>query len=310
MKCNMKKNKLDETIIVLFHGGLGNQMYQYCFYRWLGERYPNKRILADISEYRTIECHQGFELVKIFPHLKLNIATNYELYKIYGEIPRIYSGIGKSFVENKIRKKINNNLFGSNVENIYEEPADCTYIDVQEAIKERKKYFSGYWQNKFFFLTCKNILLKEFVFSDIKDSSNLKCLDLIEKNLSVSLHVRRGDYVDAGWPVLSMDYYYTAMAKIRDRVTNPLFFIFSDDVDYVEKKFADLKNKIVMRNNWGENSYIDMFLMSKCKHNIIANSTFSIWAALLNRNTEKIVIYPEQSKDKQKMLDGWIRIKA
>jgi hypothetical protein len=121
----------------------------------------------------------------------------------------------------------------------------------------------------------------------------------IGQSNAISLHVRRGDYVHnsntlATHGLCSLDYYQTAINYITERVAQPNFFIFSDDITWVKDNLkVDFKCRFVDHNH-GTESYNDMRLMSLCQHHIIANSSFSWWAAWLNPNHKKIVIAPRQ----------------
>ncbi|NLG04245.1 MAG: alpha-1,2-fucosyltransferase, partial [Clostridia bacterium] len=99
---------------------------------------------------------------------------------------------------------------------------------------------------------------------------------------------------------------------ICQHVEHPVFFLFSDDADFVKKEFSFLNESHVIANNSGENSFRDLQLMSLCHHNIIANSTFSQWGALLNVNKDHITIYPKQymiQKDnEEKSLKNWVQL--
>ena len=300
------KERNNQKIIVLFHGGLGNQLYQYCFYRWIQERYSDIEILADVSEYTVIDCHQGFELTDVFPNIHINKASSIALYKIYGELPRCYGGIGRNYVEDMIRKPLNKWIFHINSNIVYTEHGDISYEDILREIETGKKYFSGYWQDTYYFLDNIKILRQELRFKDIDDEINLKQLDHIQNSVSVAVHVRRGDYISAGLPLLGSDYYRRAINIICENVENPLFFIFSDDKNYIEKEFGWLKNKVIIKNNIAQNSYKDMQLMSCCKHNIVANSTFSIWGGYLNSNKNKMVICPSNILLRKQACRGWI----
>ncbi|MBQ7464183.1 MAG: alpha-1,2-fucosyltransferase, partial [Lachnospiraceae bacterium] len=111
---------------------------------------------------------------------------------------------------------------------------------------------------------------------------------------------------------LGMDFYRRAADVILSAYPDARFFIFSDDKDFISKSFDWLENKVVVTGNTGADSYRDMYLMSICDHNIIANSTFSTWGALLNKNENKMVIYPEKylsgQDSEKKTLKGWVRL--
>ncbi|HOV15035.1 MAG TPA: alpha-1,2-fucosyltransferase, partial [Spirochaetota bacterium] len=140
----------------------------------------------------------------------------------------------------------------------------------------------------------------------------------IKNSNSVSIHVRRGDYVGNiktlnFHGVCEIDYYIDAINSIKQKVQNPLFFIFSDDIEWCKNNIKD-ENSIFI--DFERDDYVDMYLMTVCKHNIIANSSFSYWAAYLNQNFDKIVIAPKKwfkDDNQNKRTEGlipekWIRI--
>jgi hypothetical protein len=116
---------------------------------------------------------------------------------------------------------------------------------------------------------------------------------------SVSLHIRRGDYVSNSvnreiYATCSMDYYHRCAIEMTRRVTDPHFFVFSDDIEWA-KDNLDIKHAVTyVDHNSQEEAYKDLCLMSKCKHHIIANSTFSWWGAWLADNKDKIVFAPSR----------------
>ena len=130
---------------------------------------------------------------------------------------------------------------------------------------------------------------------------------------SVSVHIRRGDYAECGISLLGFRYYISAISIINDKVSNPKFYFFSDDIT-VAKDIAEQMNVdyTIISHNQGEKSYQDMFLMSQCKYNIIANSSFSWWGAWLNTFHDKIVISPKKWVESDDLhnpqLDSWILI--
>jgi hypothetical protein len=140
----------------------------------------------------------------------------------------------------------------------------------------------------------------DFQFNKITDEVNLNHIQKIQDCNSVSLHIRRGDYISiqknaSKFIALDIQYYENAIKKISSLISNPIFFVFSDDVDWVKQNLkSEFETHYISNNNTKTTSYIDMQLMSMCQHNIIANSTFSWWAAWLNSNTNKIVISPSK----------------
>ena len=180
-------------------------------------------------------------------------------------------------------------------------------------------FFNGYFQDEKIFKVYRKELLDVFKFKHELMGEN----EIIEKKIksqnSVAVHVRRGDYLNVFYQdVLSNHYYEKAMEYISSKVDNPYFYIFSDDTKWVKENLRVKYNYAIIENNSGWNvAANDMHLMSLCKHNIIANSTFSWWGAWLNQNPDKIVIAPKvwlSGKEhyeitKNIVPDEWVRIK-
>jgi hypothetical protein len=146
-------------------------------------------------------------------------------------------------------------------------------------------------------------------------------IDKINSEESVSVHIRRGDYLhscfNSLFHVQDLDYYQAAIDQIQQKIKNPSFYIFTTDYEWTKEQFSKLKIPFnIVDINKGSQSYMDMILMSKCKHNIIANSSFSWWGAWLNRNEEKMVIAPKKWYKHTEMNNnashiipnGWITI--
>jgi hypothetical protein len=128
--------------------------------------------------------------------------------------------------------------------------------------------------------------------------ANLIITNEIKNSNSISIHIRRGDYVSNQHTndihgLCSLDYFYKSVQYMNSKIYNPIYFIFSDDMDWVKKNFntENLKYKFI-ETNMNQN-HLDLILMSYCKHNIISNSSFSWWGAWLNININKIVIAPK-----------------
>ena len=184
-----------------------------------------------------------------------------------------------------------------------------------------KNILFGYFANNRIFIDCRDELLKEFSFKHQPDKNNKALIAKMQNSESVSVHIRRGDYLTATNEGVfyhpSVQWYRNAMQEITKLVNRPAFYFFSDDIAWVKEQFADVKNAAFVDINHGADSYNDMRLMSICKHNIIANSTFSWWGAWLNPNPNKIVIAPgkyytkEDLKEKylaQMIPSGWMTI--
>jgi hypothetical protein len=182
----------------------------------------------------------------------------------------------------------------------------------------RNVYLDGYWQSEFYFSDIRDTLLKDFTFRCPPDSVNSAILESISRCSAVCVHVRRGDYLTAEnqntFGLCGLDYYRTAIDYIRSRVSNPRFFIFSDDPQWVKSQFPDVENITAVTHNVGCKDTEDLRLMMNCQHFIIANSSFSWWAAWLGRCTDKIVVAPNRwflsskPSDKDLVPRDWIRL--
>lgn len=268
-------------IITKLIGGLGNQMFQYA----VGRRasYINKSLLKlDISGYRNQEGMTKREYLLNCFNIKENIASEKEI-----------SGFKKK-----------NNLFQNILRKIY------PVIDNKTYIKEKyfhffprmlnirdNSYIEGYWVSEKYFKDIESIIRNEFTFKDKPDTINHKIIERIQRCNSISIHVRRGDYVSVKRThechgVCDLDYYKKAIKLISLRVKKPHFFIFSDDPQWAKQNLHLEFPCVYVDHNVGKKDYEDMRLMSECKHNIIANSSFSWWGAWLNQNKNKIIIAP------------------
>lgn len=285
--------------IVRIIGGLGNQMFQYAFYESMKER--DKFCSIDISGFDDYKLHNGFEIERIF-----NVNPLYADEKKAKELMDC---------SNNIVSKIRRKLFG--VKRTYYKEKYFDYDSKLFNIEEKNIYFDGYWQTEKYFKNVSNIIRENFKFKKELTDKNLDILSKILGSQSVSIHIRRGDYYSNPTAykiygnICEKEYYSKAINLIKSKVENPQFYIFSDDIEWA-KNNLDLDNSNYIDWNKADNSYIDMQLMSNCKHNIIANSTFSWWGAWLNNNENKIVIAPNKwfnGKVTQDIIpENWMKI--
>lgn len=186
-----------------------------------------------------------------------------------------------------------------------------------ENIDLRKKtlHYRDYWINTKYFIGIEEVVRSTFSFNiENVTGKNKLLLKKMAKHESVSIHVRRGDYLKD--PFLSKfcqpDYYEKAIQIIKEKYSTPYFYIFSDDIEWCKNNFRNLDHASFIDWNTGERSYLDMMLISNCKHNIIAASTFSWWGAWLNSYSKKTVIMPHgwfmSEKFAPSVMEGWIRI--
>lgn len=287
--------------VVNIIGGIGNQMFQYAFALALKQKYPDEDVKLDTSHFNGYSLHNGFEIERNFG-LLLPIASNKELRKLTFYTP--------NYKMSRIIRK----LFGYR-KTEFKEPRLFTFWHEAFEIKGNC-YYEGSWQNEKYFKDYSNEVRKAFSFKQPLGEKNDKLLNHINHSESVSIHVRRGDYLsDSTYQgICDLPYYKNAIAYINENVGHPHFFIFSNDAKWCKEYIAPLCGDYTIIDwNDGIKSWADMQLMSLCKHNIIAHSSFSWWAAWLNSNKNKIVVSPKgwfNRKDitDSPQLENWVLI--
>jgi len=292
-----------QSVITRLNGGLGNQMFQYAAGRALADRLDS-RLKVDLSEFDTYLLRR-FELDKF--NIGAGIATPEETSNIVinpSRFQRNYSrlAISMGFGFNNIAFK--ENKFG--------------YDDTFEKIRH-PMYLNGYWQSEKYFKSAKDKLRGEFSLVEKLCDASLKILNGILLCPAVSLHIRRGDYITNPSAALvhgvcSLDYYYLAINQIAAHVDNPHFFVFSDDPQWARDNLKISYPVQFVESNGPDRGADDMWLMKSCKHHIIANSSFSWWAAWLNDRQDKIVVAPrnwflDKTIDTKDLIpEQWLRI--
>lgn len=273
-------------IIVKISGGLGNQLFQYSFGRFLSIKF-NCELKFDIQTnyHYTNFTRRSFGLTHFNCDLKQ--ASACEIHKF-----KCYDNNLLSRLERKIVQKlpfINRKYF---VQNLY---------DFQKYIPSYRDncYYDGYWQSENYFKSIEDIIRKDldFNFTFRLSFNNKRILDDIKLNESVGVHIRRTDYITVKpnsllFTPCSKEYYRRAIDFFTDKLSIPIFYFFSDDIDWAKVNFKDNRFRFIESNL--DCPEVDLFLMSQCKNNIIANSSFSWWGAWLNSNPDKIVISPEK----------------
>ena len=180
-------------------------------------------------------------------------------------------------------------------------------------------YLQGYWQSPKYFADIESQIRKEFTVKAPLAGQNLVVAGRIGGCMAVSLHVRRGDYVDNAHThryhgTCGAEYYGVAERYLLRRIESPQLFVFSDDPDWAEANLRFRSPVTILRHNGPERDYEDLRLMTMCRHHIIANSTFSWWGAWLCQNPGKIVIAPknwfrEANHSTADLIpDSWIRL--
>ncbi|EGR2249898.1 alpha-1,2-fucosyltransferase, partial [Vibrio parahaemolyticus] len=230
-------------------------------------------VLLDTSFYRKNKQHNGYELERLF-----NIKEQPNNLFTKGIL------LNRGFVFKKLRKLLLKRL----------DAADNNYNFDPNVFNNESTLYIQSWTSWKYFSDCTDLVQSAFTFKPLKDEKNIEISNIITSVNSVSIHVRRGDYLNS--PALSglapLWYYRNAIKHLEENTNNPTYFVFSDDIQWCRDNLA-LSNAHYIDWNIGEDSYKDIQLMSLCKHNIIPNSSFSWWGAFLNENSDKIVIAPE-----------------
>lgn len=273
-------------LVISCGGGLGNQMFQYAFY--LNQKYNIKEnVKFDLSWFNDNHIHNGYELERVF-NIKVDYATIDDL-KVSGKPISVID-------------KIKNKIFINKQYYANRNPKEAIMY-LPKIVERRKGYLFGCWQSEKYFINHAKEVREAFVFKLPLDNKNKKIKEKILSENSISIHIRRGDYLknenSIFQNICTLNYYKNSIEYIEKNISNPSYYIFSNDIEWCKKIF-NIKNVTYVDWNNGNDSYKDMQLMSYCKHNIIANSSFSWWGAWLNNNSQKIVCVPERWFD----LDG------
>jgi hypothetical protein len=282
-------------------------MFQYAAARCLAEK-NNTSVNLDLTNY-TLPSRRAHE---IYGLNHFNISGSI---LEYSKIERFYK---KNYFDRFIFK-IKKITGIEKIKLIYEKKwfhYDQTIMTLPDNI-----YLRGYWQCEKYFNEIKTIILNEFTLSEqlSPDSLNVK-ENILKLDNSVSLHIRRGDYISDKktndyFYICSPDYYMECLSKLKRHLGKELnLFIFSDDINWVKSNLNFEDNVFFMENKNIQHAFEDIYLMSLCEHNIIANSSFSWWGAYLNKNDNKLVFAPSRwVNNKSVNIDdilplSWIRI--
>lgn len=283
-------------VIIKVMGGLGNQLQQYALYKKLES--IGREVRLDISwfqesgEKSRVLAQRELEL-DYFDHPKYRAATPEEVRSVLG---RLWDE--PESVICKVRRKL------IPVVNPCFEESDQYH---EQVLQYTNKYLVGYWACEKYYADILGELRHHLCFPKSSDAEldrrNNEMAEKMEETESVSVHIRRGDYLDAANTALfggisTEAYYDAAISYMRRQYPKAEFYFFSDDIPYVREHYAEDASEIIDWNQ-GRNSFYDMMLMSRCKHNICANSTFSFWGARLNPHENKCMIRPSIHKNTQ-----------
>lgn len=285
-------------IIIRMTGGLGNQMFQYALYLKLTSMGKNVKF-DDFTEYR------------------LSNARPIQLWAFGLEYPRAsqkeIDKITDGFIDlfHKVKRKI------CGRKSLEYQEETCNFDPV--ILQKETAYLTGYFQSEKYFEDIKDKVREAFAFApaiykklDKHLMAEIDCYrKQIEETLSVSIHIRRGDYLENNevyGEICTQEYYDKAISLMKDETITPVFYVFSNEDDWAETWCRKQEEKhrckfVAVKGVPEEIGYLDMELMSQCKHHIIANSSFSWWGAWLNANDEKRVIAPAKWYNHQECHD-------
>lgn len=288
-------------IITHLKGGLGNQMFQYATGYALAKDFNSihKLDVSHFSEVQKGQTKREFELN--YFNISSVMTTEEEVKQIPGNKNRY--GISN------VLKKVNYLLLSM----------DIIDYPIQKYLGIKNLYLNGYFQSERYFVKYREDLLKEF---SLKNNLRTKEFQRVSKTIrsdkkSLSIHIRRGDYItnskaNKHHGVLNKDYYIKALKLLEGKYQQ--IYIFSDEIKWVKRNFKFLPKNCYFVSEHDFNSAQEITLMSCCKHNIIANSSFSWWGAWLNNNSKKTVITPynwtlgSKITNKKIIPSTWIKI--
>ncbi len=266
-----------ENIIVKLNGRLANQMFEWAFAKVLSQNSGKNVLIDDSEETLKLDCFKVFDNIKT-----VEKSLKYKLFR-------------KIIPFRNLRNKLTALNFDK-MQNIQEE-CFCTFR--QNLLEINKPcYIKGFFQSEKYFKNIREDLLKDFSLNVDLNEQNKKMLEKIQSTNSVSIHFRRGDYtkkrVADKYGSCSVEYYKNAVEYISNNNEKTItLFIFSDDIDWVRNNVKFDCETFYVDINSAKQGYFDLELMKNCKHNIIANSSFSWWGAWLNENESKIVVAPK-----------------
>lgn len=285
-------------IRVKIFGGLGNQLFQYAYAFYLSERFNDEIILHPDESRR---CYRKFRLKN------LNLECKEITYS---------KSLAVSLYENKIINKLLRLIgirklgYGHRKMYLLQKDADESLNFFSDNIFIGDVYIHGYWFALEMPVEMEKKLIEMIVPDFMLSRAYRELEDKIKACNSVSIHVRRGDYlISCPERILKYEYYCFAKKLLEKEYDNLKFFFFSDGMDYVKETYSDFENAVYVDLDGINSDIEEMLLMSKCKINIICDSTFSVWGARLNRNSGKKIIAPEGCRRFKFPKQNWVMVK-
>jgi hypothetical protein len=288
-------------IIVKIHYGLGNQLFQYALARSL-----------------SLQLKVSFKLDNSFfngipdkDHPRIYQLNHFNIIENIAGAKEINAFVKPGFLARRWLNLTHIGLPYYKRKVVYENGLSFDNNIFQ--IKDNS-YLFGYWQDERYFSAVQDELRKDLSFKTPPSFRNKALLQQIQETTSVCIHIRRGDYLTDQSTVTSvgicdLPYYYKAIEIIKQKVKDPTFYIFSDEMEWVKKEFKIDQHCVYVDHNSQEAAFEDLRLMSACKNHILANSSFSWWGAWLSNNKDKVVVAPKvwrkQGPDMY-LPKGWI----
>jgi hypothetical protein len=293
-------------VIVKIKHGLGNQMFQYAMGRSLA-RQLGAQLILDTSYYASQALYAP-------PAIRWYQLDNFRI------SPRILGPRAQYCIGQLRRRWLTPARVVAQIGGVIR-----IVVDKERGFDEtlRRKgiivYLDGYWQSERYFADLREPLLDELSLREPASPDTGQMLARINEGISVCVHIRHGDYASNAearnhWPICSLDYYKSAMAYIGERVAGAKFYLFSDDIPWIQSNFPPAENIVIVSGNAANSDLEDFRLMMNCRHFIIANSSFSWWAAWLGKQKDKIVVAPKEWHRSKKLLekdivpDHWVRL--
>lgn len=268
-------------IIIEIVGGLGNQMFQYAFFLRMRKVYGKKNVYIYLGRFSETDDNKGFQIPFFFEAPEIQEYT--------GDVS-VLLDCNLDFLS-RVKRKI----LGRKTSFVLEQIDGILDVDIYSLDPNKDYYLRGLWQTESYFLDVKEEVKKAFSFKNV----NLEKYNaILADKCNVGMHVRRGDYIsnEKYKKILGNvcnEKYYQEAINMLDMNQRYNLLVFSDDINWVKNNFKFL-NEYNVEFISGNTDEEDLYLMSKCHHNIIANSTFSWWGAYLNSSINKQVIAPSK----------------
>lgn len=291
-------------MIVMSKGGLGNQISQYAFSRLLQKKYPSRTIKLDLSWHLVTGVE--FELPLAFERSRLHyeIATKGEMEKVAG----LWNyGAIKPHITDKVRNKAVKIFMGSKVHIVHEPLINGHPVQLDQLNAEQEWVLDGTWWSQPY-ISILPELQAELQFRHSSAVQYYKWEKEIKSTKAISLHIRNGDFSGTNRDILPQsNYYKNALRHIQKKLGKDItVFVFSNNFSFANEyvQNLDMECPFIVVDSTDREAYTDMQLMSLCDANICANSTFSVWAAMLGWKEGKIVTCPEWLTENRKNCEN------